>query len=653
MPSSLNLNGVRLFRPAVYADVDASALGGQSPSTGNVCIVGAFPQFKKDEALGFTSASNLAAYDPTDPELALLGKLAFSPSLDERIPAGAASLSFLNVQSSTQAETTLLDTDGGDALRVQSLVYGERGNRASIKAENENTDQVKITITRDSLEEIYAGIESGDLGSLYYGGSLLSSVSLAATRASVAISWSQTSAAIAAGTLSVDVSDMSISSALNIAPTESDHTQSISVVIVGVDTDGAAQTETLTYLSGITTAQDTTHEYASITSISATTDDATYTGALTLSASISFTPSEFSDLRELLVAINNLSGFVATYDAARAYPADEIDASTSANIVGLANKSTLRADLYAVIQALAPSRIVKVTRASGGTQRLAQSDGDAATTQRLSGGASSATSLSDWTSALATIESSDIQILVGWTADIDEQKEIKKHLPLAARAGRERNAWLGASASQTLTALGSITQQLNDRNIALVGQSINVTKPSGERATLAPRYLALVLAAMQAGSAIATPLTRKRPDVNDVTGSWDANRDAADAIRAGVVSLSLGSLGHQVERSVTTYRTDDNPIFSEVSANESVNASIRTLRGSLDRLIGSANSSLTPNRVISLTHASLNRQVQDGIIKAFKDVVVQDVGDTLVVGYTVAAVEPLNFIRLDVSVQRF
>ena len=31
MPSSLNLNGVRLFRPAVYADVDASALGGQSP----------------------------------------------------------------------------------------------------------------------------------------------------------------------------------------------------------------------------------------------------------------------------------------------------------------------------------------------------------------------------------------------------------------------------------------------------------------------------------------------------------------------------------------------------------------------------------------------------------------------------------------------
>jgi hypothetical protein len=38
---------------------------------------------------------------------------------------------------------------------------------------------------------------------------------------------------------------------------------------------------------------------------------------------------------------------------------------------------------------------------------------------------------------------------------------------------------------------------------------------------------------------------------------------------------------------------------------------------------------------------------------AYKDVVVQDGGDTLIIGYTVAAVEPLNFIRLDVTVQRF
>lgn len=654
MPSSLNLNGLRVFRPAVYATVDASALGGQEPSTGNVCIVGAFPSFKQSEALTFTSASNLVAYDPTDPELAQLARLAFSPSLDDRIPAGVNSLSFLNVQSTTQASAILLDTDGGDALSVKSSVYGERGNRCTIDVENMNTDQVKIVIKRDSIEETVEGIESGDLASLYYAGSLLSLVSLSASRSALSISWTQETAAMNAGALSVDVADMSSSSTLNIGLNETDHASAVSVVITGLDENGAAATETLTFDAGVGTAQDSANTYSSITSIEASTADNAYTGTLDIAGSIAFTPSEFVNLRELIEAINSLSGFTATYDAGRSYPADEIDALTSSDIIAIGNKATLRADLYAVIQALAPSQLVDVERASGGTKRLAQSDGDASVNVRLSGGASSAVVLSDWTDALQTIESSDIQIVVAWTNAINEMKEIKRHLPLAARAGRERNAWMSVAANTSLATLKSdYTQELNDRNIAIVGQSIDVINPRGIKETLAPKYLSLMLAAMQAGSAVGTPLTRKRPDVVDVSGAWDPNRDAADAIRAGVVSLSFSSLGYRVERSVTTYLEDDNPIFSEVSANESVNASIRGLRSQLDALIGTANRSLTANRVTSLAQAQLNRQVQDGTIKAFRDVVVQDQGDTLVVGYTVAAIEPLNFIKLDVTVARF
>ena len=654
MPSSLNLNGLRVFRPAVYATVDASALGGQEPSTGNVCIVGAFPQFKKSEALTFTSASNLVAYDPTDPELAQLARLAFSPSLDDRIPAGARLLSFLNVQGTTQASATLLDTDGGDALSVKSSVYGERGNRVTLDVENVNSDQVKIVIKRDSIEETFEGIESGDLASLYYAGSLLSLVSLSASRSALSISWTQETAAVSAGALSVNVADMSSSSTLNIELNETDHASAVDVVIVGLDEDGAAATETLTFVAGVGTAQDSANTYSAITSITVSTSDNAYTGTLDIAGSIAFTPSEFVNLREMIEAINGLSGFTATYDAGRSYPADEIDALTSSDIIAVGNKATLRADLYAVIQALAPSQLVSVERASGGTKRLAQSDGDASVNVRLSGGASSAVVLSDWTDALQTIEASDFQILVAWTNAINEMKEVKQHLPLAARAGRERNAWMSAPANTSLATLKSdYTQELNDRNIAIVGQSIDVINPRGIKEELAPKYLSLMLASMQAGSAVGTPLTRKRPDVIDVSGAWDPNRDAADAIRAGVVSLSFSSLGYRVERSVTTYLTDDNPIFSEVSANESVNASIRGLRSQLDALIGTANRSLTANRVTSLAQAQLNRQVQDGTIKAYRDVVVQDQGDTLVVGYTVAAVEPLNFIRLDVTVARF
>lgn len=653
MPSSLKLNGLQVFRPAVYAEVDASSLGGQNPSTGNVCIVGAFPQFKQNEALTFTSASNLVAYDSTDAELALLGRIAFSPSLDDRVPAGAASLSFLNVQSTSQASTTLLDADGNDALVLKSRVYGPKGNRVTVQAENENTDQVKLTINRDSITEVFENIESGDLASLYYAGSLLSVVTLTATRSAVSLAWQQTSAATNNGALSVDVSDIATSSTLSIELSESDHTSPVLVAIAGTSTTGAAVTETLTYPAGNDVAQTTVNSYSAVTSITVSTDDNTYTGALEMSGSIAFNPSDYSDLKELIVALNALSGFTATYSAARSYPATEIDA-VSGGIVGIANSAIFRADLYAVVSALSSSQLVTAERAISGTKPLAQSGGAAAVTQRLSGGAQGTISLNDWTAALTTIEASDFQIVVGWTTDIDQQKEIKKHLPKAARAGKERNAWLAVPSSTSLSSIKSnYSIELNDRNIAIVGQSIDVTKPDGKREVLEPRYLALMLAAMQAGTPIGTPLTRKRPDVNDVSGNWNPNRDAEEAIKAGVVSLSYSTLGYRVERSVTTYQTDDNPIFSEVSANESVNASIRDLRANLDRLIGQANQSLTANRVKSLAQAHLNRQVQDNMIKNYRDVSLEDAGDALVVNYTIAAIEPINFIKLAVSVQRF
>ena len=653
MPSSLLLNGLRVFRPAIYAEVDASSLGGQAPSTGNVCLVGAFPTFKQNEALTFTSASGLVAYDSTDAELALLGKIAFSPSLDDRVPAGAASLSFLNVQSTAQASTTLLDADGNDALVLKSRVYSPKGNRTTVQAEHESPDQIKLTINRDSITEVFEQIESGDLASLYYAGSLLSVVTLTATRSAVSLAWQQTSAPINNGALNVDVSDIATSSTLSITLSETDHTNSVFVALSGTSTTGAAVTETLSYLAGDGAAQTTANSYSAIESITVITDDNTYTGALEISGSITFDPSEYSDLNELIVALNALSGFTAAYTAARSYPATEIDA-VSGGIVGIANTAIFRADLHAIVLALASSQLVTAERATTGTKPPAQSGVAGSVTQRLSGGAQGTVALSDWTGALETIEASDFQIIVGWSTDIDTQKEIKKHLPKSARAGKERNAWLAVPSNTSLATIKSnYTIELNDRNIALVGQSIDVTKPNGKREVLEPRYLALMLAAMQAGTPTGTPLTRKRPDVNDVSGNWNPNRDAEDAIKAGVVSLSYSTLGYRVERSVTTYQTDDNPIFSEVSANESVNTSIRSLRVSLDTFIGQANQSLTANRIKSLVQAHLNRQVQDNIIKAYKDVNLEDAGDALIVKYTVAAIEPINFIKLAVSVQRF
>ena len=367
---------------------------------------------------------------------------------------------------------------------------------------------------------------------------------------------------------------------------------------------------------------------------------------------LSFDPADFNSLSELIGAICQLPNVVASYSAGRDYDADQFDAFADANIDGVAQAVSIRADLAELVEALSSSRLVSVERATGATQSIAQQSSGSLVAS-LSGGSSSSATLAEWTSALATIESADIQIIVAWSDLATVHAEIKKHLRLAALAGRERNAWVGSARNETLSQLNVRAKALNDRNIALVGQHLSLVDQRGRVVTRDPMWLALMLACMQAGSPVATPLTRKQPDVADVFGALNGNLDAAEAIRKGVCSLSFGPLGWRVERSVTTWLRDDNPIYSEVSANESVNASLRDLRAGLDPFVGEPNKGLTANRIKSIVEARLNRQVLDGVIKAFKDVVLEDLGDTLNVGYTVAAVEPLNFIRVTASVARF
>lgn len=651
MPSSLNLNGLRVFRPAVYAEVDASALGGLVASTGNVCVVGSFPAIEANNALTFTSAQDVARFDHSDLELAHVGKVAFSPSLDERIPAGAATLTLLNVTPNTQASLTLNDDSASASLVLKSAVWGPKGNRTQVSVENANTDQVNVTISRDGVVETFDGIESGDVASIYYDGSLLDSVGLSGDRLSgIEYGWTQNQA-MSGGSASFDVSDMVSDGALSVSLSTTAHTADVIVAIVGADLSGASASQTLTFSAGVNTAQ-TTSAFGRIDSISATSDDTAFGGDVEVDGVLSFDPADFNSLSELIGAIGQLPNVVASYSAGRDYDADQFDAFADANIDGLAQAVSIRADLAELVEALSSSRLVSVERATGATQSIAQQSSGSLVAS-LSGGSSSSATLAEWTSALATIESADIQIIVAWSDLATVHAEIKKHLRLAALAGRERNAWVGSARNETLSQLNVRAKALNDRNIALVGQHISLVDQRGRVVTRDPMWLALMLACMQAGSPVATPLTRKQPDVADVFGAWNGNLDAAEAIRKGVCSLSFGPLGWRVERSVTTWLRDDNPIYSEVSANESINASLRDLRAGLDPFVGEPNKGLTANRIKSIVEARLNRQVLDGVIKAFKDVVLEDLGDTLNVGYTVAAVEPLNFIRVTASVARF
>lgn len=656
MPSSLNLNGLKVYRPAVYAEIDASALGGQEASTGNVCLVGSFPSFEQNEALTFTSAQSLVRYDHSDRELAHIGKVAFAPSLDERIPAGANTLTMLNVASTTQAELVVQDSQNTDALVLKSKVWGTKGNRTQVTITNGNTDQVNITVLRDGVSEVFENIESDDVATIGYAGTLLDVSSLSGDRVEgIKYSWEQNSEFDASGNVSFDLSDTVIAGALTLSLDDPNgYSADISLTITGEDATGASLVLTnYSFEQGNYSEITTSQVFSRILTITAATT-AQPTAELVISGSKTLNPVDFNSLSEMVEALDQYPNVVAAYSAGKSYDADAFDAFSDLDISTGNGSAVIRCDLAEILSALSSSNLISAERAASGIRSVAQSSSGSLTAM-LSGGSSSSASLSNWTTALTNIESSDIQIIVPWSGNEDVHGEIKKHLRKAALAGRERNAWLGADAGETLTQLNTRAKSsnMNDRNMALVGQSVKLIDPLGKTVTREPMWLALMLACMQAGSAVGTPLTRKYPDVADVIGQWDGNKDASEAIQNGVCSLSFGPFGWRVERSVTTWLRDDNPIYSEVSANESINASVRDLRSALDVYVGNANRSMTANRIKSIVEARLNRQVLDGVIKAFKDVVLEDLGDTLNVNYTVAAVEPINFIRITASVARF
>ena len=648
MPSSLNLNGLRIYKPGVYATIDASALGGQNTSTGNVCLVGAFPSFEADNPLTFTSAGALRDYDSTDKELALLGKLAFAPSVDDRVPAGVNSLTILNVQTCAQAKYNLVNDNADTVATFEASVWGAKSSNSYLTCSFNGA--FDVTLNRNGLAEEYLNVTSGDVCSFEYTGTALTTASLDLSDTSnLVITWTKTVDLNSNNASApINVTDMKTVSGLGFQLDEAP-TGNVVIVISGYNVDGVESTQTITLSN---TTKVTSNLFSQIYGLTITN---TAKAGLVLTidgVAFDLDLSTFETVSDVVDFVNQASNdyhFTANYLASKSYNSTTLDGFRNVqNIKGV--EVAVTANLQDLITTLRASKVASLIRV--GT--IACDDFTNITGTFLAGGTQSSVVLSDWTDALALIETSDIQIVVPFSSDVDVHKEILKHCTKAALSGSERNGWVGASANQSITDLkNNWVKALNNRNIALVGQSVKVTNPQGIIQTLEPKYFALICAAMQAGTPVATPLTRKRPDVVDVLGAWIANRDVTDAIKAGICALTSDNLGWRIERSVTTWLRDDNPIYSEVSANESINTSVRDLRNALDIYIGDRNLNITGSRIQGIVSARLDQQVTDGMIKAYKNVVLENLGDTLKVNYTVAAVEPLNFISITASVSRF
>lgn len=358
---------------------------------------------------------------------------------------------------------------------------------------------------------------------------------------------------------------------------------------------------------------------------------------------LTVTTEEAADLRAALELVGQLNGVSSTLIEPRSIPLDELEAFNLVLADGASGN--IEATNQALYAELAASQLVSATISTA-----ASAGGLLAATSYLSGGSQGVNI--DTAAALAAIENSNIQIVVLHDFTESRQIALKTHLTAAARAGYERQAYAAIESSSNLSAVRARAAKLNAAEIALASQSIKLYDAQGREVERDARFTAIMFAGMQAGSDTGEPLTRKKPSIISTSQSFDTHADAEEALRSGTIFISQGPTGPRVERSITTHLEDNNPILSEISAYESILSSVRDMRTALGDQIGRPTQAGQVPLIESRASARLDQQVRDGLIKAFDNLTLEDLGDQVAVSYDVAPLEPLNFLTVTAIARR-
>lgn len=639
MPSSVFFNGQNRYRPNVYTQVQVSE-GPTATSTGAIAVVGDFPELKKATPITFSERADVNDYFfGSSPTIERLAKLMFRPTADQL--SQIQSLTLVNANTNTQASYT----DNG--VKVSSKLYGATGNRSYVQISSSNSLYNLKVYRGDTLVEQVEGLGEGQVATLTYTPHQSTetfdemNISVGSSLFSVDGKINKDNATVIA---QGDLVESSCVAEGNVTLSSTQQQSGdATFTIVGLGADGNAVSESLVMTNGTQSAI-STNVFSQITSI---TNDGAFTGDLSIVIPIFVEEIvDITNFGQALEAITQLSSeltgsFVATLPS-RTTKGEALDFLT-ADCYSSAQGFTT--DVQNIVDWFNLSQYVEATRLNGSVP------GDT-TKQRLTGGSKSATvSTSDFQTALDSIKNVALNIVVPFSTDVEIHKIAKQHaIDSADQYGYERNVWVGTPSSQTVESVKtSYVNELNDRNVAVVCQGLKLD----DGKTYDPRYTACLLAGMQGATPVATPLTRKEPTpvVLDTDQSFDVEAKASLAIRNGIVLLTdPRNTGLRVERSVTTYSKDDNKIFTEVSANESLNICVRQVREDLQSQIGTrviAGKASEVNRVATKTLQDL---VKVGFILSFKDVAVNLVDDRADVSFAIEVTQPLNFITATINV---
>lgn len=663
MPTAVVIDGRTTRRPGVYATVNAESLAGNALTTNTLAVVGDFPWLETAKAVRYSSGTAIVADAPPGNALAaLVAKFAFSPGADDRISGQPSAVYLMNAGTSAAASITVNDASAA-AAKLTSKVFGLDGNKMQVVIAVNATDATlrDVTVNLSGEQETFNGVGSGPVATFLYSGTDATAMTVDTRQsASDILKVSQSRAGItgafvpAQGTWLWD-------GTLTVTPSAVPAPGDASLVVNGIEqATGAAGTETISVPNSGGGAPVTgTKSWSAITSLTYTPSAGAETATVE-GLALEVTNTDLASYPSLNEVADYLNGFSAqgfsvtkTLPSLASIPLDEVDQTAPTSMLTAA---PVRADLWWFVNTLnTQSALVEASQLSTGTGQVA-----ALAATNLSGGSYVTATPTLYEAAFTALEKVNVTTIAVLDDDQATEENLRAHcIKMAGVGSNERNGWVGASSLESFAAIKTRTRALNTRHLSCWGPNVKLRNPSGAVVTYSPIYGALICAAAQCSTAVGTPLTWKKLNIVDVVtnADWDVDQDAEEALENGIVfAANDPNDGLRVERSITTYLTDDNPVYSEMSANESLNTCIRDLRNFLQVKIGQDGAESTADVLKTLANSRLRYQTEPAqdIIKAFNAgyTAVDDLGDVFRVRFQVAVKEPINFIILEANVSR-
>lgn len=423
---------------------------------------------------------------------------------------------------------------------------------------------------------------------------------------------------------------------------------SANVVVRGVSSAGIQAAEAINITA---TPAATVTGWASVSQIEIGLVDAAQT--IFIEGTVrSFAPTAV--LADVVSVVSSLNGFGAEALVAGAPEFTVARLDYADNSIKSASNVEYLADLDAIITYLNTTTLVSAARVTGAS-------GPPSITPSpvfLVGGSEGVTSLVDWAAAFDAMRRYRNVYIVPLSTDPAVHALLNTHLQFMDGEGNHpQSGFVSLSTALSKASIKSAINAINNRNIAAIAQGMVGFNPDdGIVTTYGPEVLAAIAGAQNAGLGVGIPLTRK--NINAVSfaqsTTWSPDTDANEMIAAGLMIAEVSDqTGPRWVRSVTTYRSAPNPVFTEVSANDSANESIRRTQTVCDTLIGEPAFDGFAASLEAVVVGELERQVNDGVIRAYQSVSVTDGGDTFVVGYQLQALEGVNFILITANLRRF